>query len=155
MDLLEKTVALEKAAEEFGLRWSVPEQIMEQIESECEEIHEHLKHGLGQVDSPQLQEEIGDLLHAVLSLCVFCKFKPQETLQLALDKFERRLNAVKSLAQEQGLADLDGHTFDELMKFWKEAKQKSWMNFRIYLIYDFCFFCTQPGLGSSFSSRLV
>jgi len=122
LDILEKVLQLENEADKFGFRWENTAQIMQQIHSECIEIQEHL-------DKPSyhhqaLQDEIGDLLHAVFSLAVFCQFEPRNTLQKTLSKFERRLNAVKALAHADGLSDLNGHSFDELMCYWNKAKSK-------------------------------
>lgn len=120
--MLEKILQLENDADEFGFRWENTAQIMQKIHSECVEIQEHL-------DQPSynhqaLQDEIGDLLHAVFSLTVFCKFEPLDTLQKTLSKFERRLNAVKELVHADGLSDLNGRSFDELMCYWTKAKSK-------------------------------
>lgn len=123
MNILEKLTRLEKEAEDFGFKWENPHQIMTQIQSECIEINEHLDFAEPE-NKIRLQEEIGDLLHAVFSLCVFCKFDPEETLKNSVDKFERRFNAVKILAQESGLKKLNGMSFDELMNFWNKAKNK-------------------------------
>jgi len=122
MNLLDKVVNLEHAATEFGFQWDNTAQIMQQIQNECAEVQEHLL-ATTQARNPEgLQEEIGDLLHAVLSLCVFCKLSPQETLAASLEKFERRFNSVKAQAHEQGFSDLKGHSFETLMKFWDRAK---------------------------------
>ena len=67
MNLLDKVVALEEDASQFGFRWETTDQIMHQIQSECAEINEHLDQGLLQANQMELQEEIGDLLHAVFS----------------------------------------------------------------------------------------
>lgn len=122
MDLLEKITELEQAADQFGFRWETTDQIMKQIQSECVEIDEHLQQRGGPTNPLELQEEIGDLLHAVFSLCVFCQLDPKNTLEKTLLKFERRLNAVKQLTQNSGLANLDGRSFDELMQIWQQAK---------------------------------
>ena len=122
MDYLKKVIELEDEAEQFGFRWETTDQIMEQIQSECIEINEHLNSELEPLNKIELQEEIGDLLHAVFSLCVFCKLNPTETLAKTLTKFERRLNAVKKITQYNGLTNLNGHSFDELMNIWKKAK---------------------------------
>lgn len=122
MDLLDKVVVLEDDASQFGFRWETSDQIMQQIESECAEIKEHLDEGLLQANQAALQEEIGDLLHAAFSLCVFCNFSPRETLEQTLTKFGRRLNAVKDITQERGLNSLNGLPFDELMAIWDQAK---------------------------------
>lgn len=123
MDLLDKVVSLEESASEFGFRWETADQIMHQIQSECEEVKEHLHHGLFQDDKAALQEEIGDLLHAVFSLCVFAGFSPRVTLGQSLTKFERRLRAVKLVAEERGFGNLGGKSFDELMIIWNRAKE--------------------------------
>jgi uncharacterized protein YabN with tetrapyrrole methylase and pyrophosphatase domain len=67
--LLDKVVNLEKDAAEFGFRWEDACQIMAQIHSECAEIQEHLDTGITLHNRADLQEEIGDLLHVVFSLC--------------------------------------------------------------------------------------
>ena len=122
MDLLDKVVVLEDDASKFGFRWETSDQIMQQIQSECAEIKEHLDDGLSQSNQTALQEEIGDLLHATFSLCVFCNLSPRGTLEQTLTKFERRLNAVKEITQERGLNSLNGFPFDELMAIWDQAK---------------------------------
>ena len=99
MNLLKTVESLENNAAEFGFRWKTSAQIMDQIQSECVEISEHLKED--QNNREALQEEIGDLLHAAFSLCVFCEFSPEETLKKTLSKFNRRLNMVKTIAHEK------------------------------------------------------
>lgn len=123
MNILERLTHLEKEAEQFGFKWDNTHQIMTQIKSECDEIDEHLSH-VTNVNKFKLQEEIGDLMHAVFSLCVFCEFNAKETLEKSVNKFERRLNAVKTIAQENGIVSLNGYTFDDLMKFWDQAKKR-------------------------------
>lgn len=123
MELLKKVEHLEQVADQLGLRWENTAQIMEQIQSEFSEVNVHLNQAMSTSNREKLQEETGDLLHAVFSLCVFCKLSPQETLEKTLAKFERRLNAVKKLTHEHGLKTLDGLSFDELMDIWKKAKQ--------------------------------
>lgn len=122
MDLLDKVVTLEDGASEFGFKWETASQIMQQIQSECVEIKEHLGDNFSSDNSEKLQEEIGDLLHAAFSLCVYCNFNPRETLEQTLAKFERRLNAVKEITQMQGLSNLNGVPFDDLMAIWDQAK---------------------------------
>lgn len=122
MAILDKLITLEEDASNFGFRWDNTDQLIDQIKSECDEINVHLQHREQSKDG-ELQEEIGDLLHAVFSLCVFCQFDPQDTLEKSVNKFERRFNTVKKLAYEQGLVNLKGKSFQELMVFWDEAKK--------------------------------
>jgi len=124
MSLFEKVCELEEESIRFGFRWENSAQIMAQIRSECEEIEEHLSLDERKIPNLiELQGEIGDLIHAAFSLCIFYKLDPQETLLITLQKYEKRFNAVKELAKEQGLQNLEGHDFDELMEYWSKAKK--------------------------------
>ena len=118
---LKKLEMLEHEASEFGFKWENPHQIMDQIKSEFDEVTEHLD-SADQKTRSMLQDEIGDLLHAAFSLCVFSKFDLEETLQKSVSKFERRLRNVKKIAKEQGADTLSGKSFDELMSIWDKAK---------------------------------
>ncbi|WP_454785077.1 MazG nucleotide pyrophosphohydrolase domain-containing protein [Legionella sp. WA2024007413] len=113
---------LEKEAALFGLQWETKAQIMAQIRSECLEIEEHLE---AKDKRAALQDEIGDLLHAVFSLCTYCKFDTELTLRNSLNKFEQRLNAMKDIAKERGLENLQGKSVMELMHYWDLAKQRT------------------------------
>lgn len=122
MDILNKVLELEQDADDFGFRWGNTQQIIEQIKSECSEITEHLDGEQDACDKDALQEEIGDLLHAAFSLCVYCKFNPKDTMIKTLAKFERRMQAVKRIAADEGLSTVEGLAFNELMVFWDKAK---------------------------------
>jgi|SRR5579862_542373 len=119
MTIFDKLTRLENEAADFGFKWETVDQIKAQIMSELTEIDAHLN---DQVKT-KLQEETGDLLHAAFSLCIFLKLDPTITLEKSINKFERRFNAVKQIAKQQGLTSLNGKTFDELMNFWNKAKE--------------------------------
>lgn len=121
MDVFRHLEALELEAKSFGFYWESPLQILQQMVSECDEIRENLEQVSTQSAST-LQEEIGDLLHAAFSLCVFRGFSTEETLKNAVDKFEKRFTAVKQLAISQGYSTLHGVSFDVLMALWEQAK---------------------------------
>lgn len=123
MLIFNKLTTLEHEADNFGFRWDNTDQIMAQIKSECAEIMVHLKDINNDTKKAKLQEEIGDLLHAVFSLCVFCQFDPHETLEKSVNKFERRFKEVKRLTHAQGLVTLAGKSFQELMVLWNQVKQ--------------------------------
>ncbi len=120
MKILKKLIHLENEAANFGFKWENAKQIMAQIRSEIDEIEVHLENPN---EKNKLQEEIGDLLHAVFSLCIFCKFDASETLQNSIEKFERRFRETQKLAKNQRLVDLNGQSFEKLMAFWNKAKE--------------------------------
>ena len=117
---LEELILLEVGAREYGFDWPDQEVILDYALSECAEIREAIK--LGEPDY-RIQEEIGDLFHTALSLCIFSGYDPHETLQVIVKKFGGRMNTVKRLAQKQGLTSVKGKDTDYLMELWRQAKE--------------------------------
>jgi uncharacterized protein YabN with tetrapyrrole methylase and pyrophosphatase domain len=121
MEHLQKLVTLEKEASEFGFEWPHYDMILDQVRDECREVKEAIVAG----ESPdRIQEEIGDLLHAVFSLCIFLGFDTEETLTKTNHKFESRMKALKEVVYEHGLKDLRGQPIDFMLQLWQEAKVK-------------------------------
>lgn len=118
-----KLIELEQQAEDFGLAWENTQQIFEQIQSEIDEIKEQLAINPSN-QNLDLHSELADLCHAVISLCLFCKFDPNQTIEKSVTKFKTRLDLLKTLANEQGKTHLKGLSFDELMQYWDEVKKR-------------------------------
>ena len=120
MNLLYKLIQLEHESNEFGFAWPNVEMIIEQAISECYEI----KDTINQNEPPErIQEEIGDLLHAVVSLCIFLELDVEKVLNAAIAKFANRLKALKHIAYEQGFDDLKGQPISVLLDLWEQAKK--------------------------------
>ena len=117
MEILDNIKKLDTQATTFGFQWSKASEIIDQIISECREIEQELQ------DSPEkLQEELGDLIHATLSLCLFCGFDPKDTLEKSVLKFQKRFEAVKKITRESGLENLQNQPMEKLMEIWQKAK---------------------------------
>lgn len=86
----------------------------------CIEIKEDIK---ANASADKIQEEIGDLLHAAISLCAFSGFSVEETLEKINKKFGARMEKVKQLAYEQGLKDLNGKSTKFMLELWVKAKE--------------------------------
>lgn len=122
MSVLKKMMLLEKEAEDFGFAWPDVSCILKQIQDECHEIHDAISTNESQ---ERIQEEIGDLLHAALSLCCFMNFSPEETIEKTTAKFSSRFERLKTIALAEGHPDLKGQNFDTLMAIWQKAKEAS------------------------------
>lgn len=117
---LKRVEEQEIVAREFGFYWENINQLIEQIRSECKEVQEAWQNN----DRAHLQEEIGDLIQAAVSLAVFCELDPHETLLKSIDKFQKRYDTVVKLAQSEGYNTLHEQSFEVLMGFWDRSKQK-------------------------------
>jgi MazG family protein len=70
-----------------------------------------------------IEEELGDLLFAVVNLARKVGVEPSQALEKANDKFTRRFGAVEQLAKERGL-ELGRAKLDELDRLWDEVKAR-------------------------------
>lgn len=74
------------------------------------------------IDMEHMSEEIGDLIFAVVNVARLSGVHAMRALILANAKFERRFNALESLAAERGLV-LGEATLEELDEVWDEVKR--------------------------------
>ncbi len=79
-----------------------------------------LLHGGGAREA--LEEEVGDLLFAVVNLARAVGVEPRTALLQATRKFERRFRAVEELAGARGIA-MPGAALERLDQLWDEVKE--------------------------------
>jgi len=119
MTILSAIAKQEQDIEDFGFYWENVAQILDQIRSECAEVQEAYLKG----DRQHTQEEVGDIINAAISLCVFLKFDPAETLQKTRKKFADRYDIMQALVKQDGLQDLQGQPTQTLLTYWEKAKK--------------------------------
>lgn len=117
---LQKILAIEKDARDFGFDWPNIDMIIDQTISECEEIRDAVNNN---EPKHRLHEEIGDLIHTAISLCYFAGFDTEETLLKASKKFTARMDALKVIAKQRGLDNLKGQDINFMLELWKSAKE--------------------------------
>jgi len=120
MDIFERLEKLETESKEVGFYWPTSNSAIRQVLEEIQEVKEVLQQD--DVDQDHLQEELGDLLHAVCSLIFFCDFNVKPTLDKALDKYEDRFYTMISTAKKQGVENFSKLSLDQMMSYWKLVK---------------------------------
>lgn len=101
-----------------GFDWANAHGAFEKVAEELEEVRQALE----AEPSPALEEELGDLLFAVVNLTRLSGVHAMRALQLANQKFTRRFVALETLAQERGVR-LGTATLEELDALWDTVKQ--------------------------------
>lgn len=119
-DNLKKLIELEKEAVDFGFEWPNPKSIIKQAINECSEIEEAINNN---ESLDRIQEEIGDLIHAALSLCRFIGLDIHQTLYRLTIKFSNRIDKLKLITKKHGLNSLVGQDTAFMLKLWDEAKK--------------------------------
>jgi uncharacterized protein YabN with tetrapyrrole methylase and pyrophosphatase domain len=120
MTALRKLIDLEIDSRNYGFYWPNHQMILEQAISECKEIKEAIDNNEG---PNRIQEEIGDLIHTAISLCLYSGFGIDDTLNVITQKFGERMEALKKLTQEQGLTNLQGQTTPFMLDLWEKVKE--------------------------------
>lgn len=101
-----------------GFDWKHVRDVVAKVDEELRE----LKAALAAGDRRQFEEELGDLLFAVVNLARFERLQAEELLQRAIRKFTRRFRRVERAVQRQG-RKLEECTLEELDALWDKAKR--------------------------------
>ena len=110
---------LQERAAGIGFDWPDAKGPMEKVKEETVELERELGAG----SREQIEEEIGDLLFAVVNLARKLAVEPGAALERANAKFQQRFEAVEKLAEQRGL-EMGRATLEELDKLWDEVKRK-------------------------------
>ena len=108
---LERAAKLQKRAARTGFDWP-------DVEGPRSKILEELDEVAGATNAEKREEEVGDLLFAVVNLARFLHINPEEALRKANAKFERRFRAIETAP---GFADL---SLDEQEQLWVAQKAR-------------------------------
>ena len=107
---------VQKKAADVGFDWESAQQAFYKIAEETEELREAMEQG------SHIEEEMGDLLFAVVNVARLLKLEPEFLLMQATDKFINRFETMESLAKSRG-NELKDLSFFEQDRLWDEAKK--------------------------------
>ncbi|HYL21959.1 MAG TPA: MazG nucleotide pyrophosphohydrolase domain-containing protein [Gemmatimonadales bacterium] len=116
---LEMAYRLQERAAGVGFDWPDARGPMEKVKEEVAELERETRNGTRE----RLEEEVGDLLFAVVNLARKLGVDPEAVLARANDKFIRRFGEVEGLAAERGL-EVGRASLDELDRLWQEVKRR-------------------------------
>ena len=95
------------------------EAVMDKLAEEMVEVSE----AISEQNAEAIEEEIGDLLLTVTSLCRKLGVKPEDALNKATDKFINRFEIIENEVISQG-KDINSMTMPELDEIWDRIKHK-------------------------------
>lgn len=112
---------IQKRCASVGFDWDNPEPVMSKVIEEVEEVREVLHERKRAETQDRLEEEIGDLLFAVVNLSRHAKVNPESALQKANQKFMNRFQYVEQAVKREN-GDISDYSLEMLESFWQEAK---------------------------------
>ena len=117
---LMRSYKVQRRAADIGFDWNSIDGALEKVIEEWNEVLEALNLFKGG-DVREVEEELGDLLFAIVNVCRFLNINPEVALNKTINKFIDRFNYMELRSKELNL-DLKEMTLDEMDILWDEAK---------------------------------
>lgn len=116
MPALMRAVKVQKRMSKVGFDWQNPQEVMEKVEEELNELKEART-------QDEIKHELGDLLLTITNLARAYGIDPEEALHEATDRSIRRFNYIEKKAKEKNI-DLKEMPLNDMEYYWQEAKSK-------------------------------
>lgn len=128
-----RSYQVQKRASRVGFDWKQPEQVVEKIDEELQELREATlryhalpnrdSHGEdGHAEQEAIENEFGDVLFTVANLARHLSVNPEEALRKSCNRFVSRFSFMEQRASETG-QPLQQLTDTEWETLWAAAKQ--------------------------------
>ena len=115
---LQRAHRLQEKASKVGFDWEKKEDVWKKVIEEIEEMHKSEKEN----DYDKLEEEIGDVLFAMVNYSRFLNVNPENALRKTNRKFINRFGFVEQKIYQSGKT-LSQSTLKEMDKYWEESKR--------------------------------
>ncbi|MBN1894174.1 nucleoside triphosphate pyrophosphohydrolase [bacterium] len=109
----------QQKAAAVGFDWPEASPVWDKIREELDELKEAVSAG----KQDAVEEELGDLLFAVVNLSRFLHVHPEDALRRSVDKFRRRFRAVEAEMESAG-RDMRKTPLAELDAVWDRIKRE-------------------------------
>lgn len=116
---LMRSYKVQEKAAQVGFDWDKPEDAFQKVEEEVQELKKACESG----NQAEIEEELGDLLFAVVNVSRFYKVQPELALAATINKFIKRFEYVETRSAQQGKS-LENMTLAEMDALWDECKRK-------------------------------
>jgi len=115
---LMRSYKVQEKAAKVGFDWDNVEDAWKKVKEELEEFHDVYRSG----DMEKTEEELGDLLFAIVNVSRFLKIQPELALTKTINKFIKRFEYIETKSSENGKKLVD-MTLEEMDALWDEAKE--------------------------------
>jgi MazG family protein len=111
-----RAVKIQARAARIGFDWPEVRPVFDKLSEEIAELKAEFEAGS---DITRVEDELGDLLFAVVNLARKLGIDPEASLRRATAKFERRFRRIEALAADRGVSS----DLDALETLWQEVKR--------------------------------
>jgi len=113
-----RALKLQQKAATVGFDWNDPRAVIAKLKEEIAEIEAEIDGG----DAGRIEDEVGDLLFAIVNLARHLKVDPDQALRRTNAKFTRRFGAIETALAAEGRKPAEA-SLDEMEALWQAAKK--------------------------------
>ncbi|MER3523645.1 MAG: nucleoside triphosphate pyrophosphohydrolase [Ignavibacteria bacterium] len=117
---LQRASRVQERAARVGFDWKHRRGVWKKVQEETEELHRATRRR----DKKKIEEELGDLLFAVVNYARFLDVEPETALRRTVEKFIQRFRHIEEELKKQG-KDIHTSSLEEMDALWTEAKRRS------------------------------
>lgn len=117
MPALVKALRLQEKTKQVGFEWDNTAQVKLKVDEEIQELYEAVEAG----SQPEIEEEMGDVLFALINYARFIQVDPERALERTNKKFIRRFQQIEAMAAADGKS-LHDMTLAEMDELWNKVK---------------------------------
>lgn len=114
-----KALRLQDKTKQVGFEWDHIDQVQDKVNEEISELYEAVQEG----KQEKIEEEMGDVLFALVNYARFAKVDPEMALDKTNKKFIRRFQHIEDMASAQGKI-LHDMSLEEMDALWNKAKEQ-------------------------------
>ncbi|MDD2851707.1 MAG: nucleoside triphosphate pyrophosphohydrolase [Desulfuromonadaceae bacterium] len=114
---LMKAHKISEKASRVGFDWEHADQVFAKVMEELHEFEEAWEGG----DPIRMEDELGDLLFAIVNMGRFLSLNPEEALRKTIARFQRRFSYVEAELLRQGIP-MQNASLEEMDQLWERAK---------------------------------
>lgn len=116
---LQKAYRLQDKASRVGFDWKQKDDVWKKVEEEIIELKEAERRS----DPERIEEELGDLLFALVNYARFLNVNPESALRKANSKFSKRIRSIEEELGRRGKKMADS-TLEEMDGLWNDFKKR-------------------------------
>ena len=114
-----KAQKITEKASRVGFDWNHSDQVFAKVMEELHEFEEAWAGG----NPERMEDELGDLLFAIVNLGRFLSLNPEEALRKTICRFQKRFSYVEDTLNKQG-RNLSDATLEEMDILWEQVKKE-------------------------------
>ncbi len=116
---LVKAYRMQEKVKGVGFDWEKPEQVWEKVIEEMNELKAEVDNNGGK---DKIENELGDLLFAIVNYARFLDLNPEDALERTNKKFKSRFQYLEENAKKIGKS-LHEMSLAEMDEYWEQAKK--------------------------------